>query len=95
MCLHDRIHKGSYRAQPSREVLIPKDDGTKRKLGIACLEDKIVQQAVVTMILEPIYDSSNTFYDFSYGFRWGKRAHDTLDALTVAIDRYAANWVID
>ena len=90
--LHARIHRGSYRARPARRSYIPKPDGTDRPLSILCLEDKIVQQAVV-FVLEMIYEAD--FLGFSYGFRPGRGQHDALDALHAGIYRKRVNWVLD
>jgi RNA-directed DNA polymerase len=90
--LHNRVRRRAYRAQPSRRVYIPKADGRQRPLGIAALEDKIVQQAVVT-ILNQLYEVD--FKGFSYGFRPGRGPHQALDALNVGIFRKRVNWVLD
>jgi RNA-directed DNA polymerase len=90
--VHRMIHTGAYRATPSRRVYIPKADGRQRPLGIASIEDKIVQQAVVT-VLSAIYEEE--FLGFSYGFRPGRGQHDALDALTAGIKSRSVNWIVD
>jgi RNA-directed DNA polymerase len=90
--LHGRIHCGVYQARPSRRVWIPKSDGRQRPLGVAALEDKIVQHAVGT-VLNQIWEED--FLGFSYGFRPGRSQHQALDALYVGITRKRVNWVLD
>ncbi len=90
--LHARLHRGAYRAKPSRRTFIPKADGRQRALGVAALEDKIVQRALVE-VLNAIYECD--FLGFSYGFRPGRSQHDALDALAVGITRRRVNWVLD
>ena len=71
---------------------MPKPDGRQRPIGIAALEDKVVQKALV-MVLQQIYEED--FLGFSYGFRPGKNPHHALDALYVAITQRKVNWILD
>ena len=90
--LHGRIHRGAYRAKPSKRIYIPKSDGRQRPIGIASLEDKLVQKAVM-WVLNCVYEQD--FLGFSYGFRPGRSQHAALDALNVAITSKKVNWVLD
>ena len=90
--LHRRVQAGRYRASPSRRAYIPKADGRQRPLGIATLEDKIVQRAVAE-VLNAVYEAD--FRGFSYGFRPGRGPHQALDALAAGISRKRVNWVLD
>lgn len=92
LALHGRLHRGAYRAKPSRRVFIPKPDGRKRPLGIASLEDKLVQRSLVE-VLNAIYEVD--FLGFSYGFRPGRSQHNALDALYVGLKKKKVNWVLD
>jgi group II intron reverse transcriptase/maturase len=90
--LDARVHRGAYRARPSRRVYIPKADGRQRPLGVAALEDKVLQRAVVE-VLNSIYETD--FLGFSYGFRPGRSPHHALDALAAGIKRKRVNFVLD
>jgi len=90
--LHGQIHRGAYRAKPSKRSYIPKPEGGRRPLGMAALEDKIVQQAART-VLECIYEQDSL--GFSYGYRRGRSSHQALDALFVGISRRKVNWIVD
>jgi RNA-directed DNA polymerase len=91
IALREQVQSGRYRAVPSRRVYIPKADGRQRPLGIASLEDKVLQRAV-TEVLNAVYEAD--FRGFSYGFRPGRSQHDALDALAVGLGR-RVNWVLD
>lgn len=90
--LHARVHRGGYRAKPSRRAYIPKPDGRPRPLRIATLEDKLLQRAVVE-VLNAVYEAD--FLGFSYGFRPGRSPHQALDALAVAIQHRKVSWILD
>src|SRR3954454_6257217 len=90
--LHTRVQAGAYRALPSRRSYIPKEDGTRRPLAVAALEDKIVQRATAA-VLNVIYEED--FLGFSYGFRPGRGQHDALDALLVGIGSRKVNFILD
>jgi group II intron reverse transcriptase/maturase len=90
--LHQRLHTGAYRAKPTRRTYIPKADGRLRPLGVASLEDKLVQRAVVE-VLNAIYEED--FLGFSYGFRPGRSQHNALDALAAGLQWKKVNWVLD
>jgi RNA-directed DNA polymerase len=90
--LYDRVHRGAYRALPSRRQYIPKPDGRQRPLAVAALEDKIVQKATVA-VLNAIYEED--FLGFSYGFRPRRSPHDALDALVVGITSTKVNYILD
>jgi len=90
--LHQRVQSGRYRAKPSKRIWLDKPDGRQRPIGIAALEDKIIQQAVV-WVLNQIYEED--FMGFSYGFRPGRSQHNALDALWVGITRRSVSWILD
>jgi RNA-directed DNA polymerase len=90
--LRDRVHNGRYRAKPSKRTYVPKDEGKQRPIGIAALEDKIVQHAVVRLLTQ-IYEE--VFLGFSYGFRPERSVHDALDEIWVGITRRKVNWILD
>lgn len=90
--LHQRLHRGSYHPKPSRRIWLAKADGRERPIGIASLEDKIVQQALV-WVLEAIYEED--FLGFSYGFRPGRNQHQALDSVYIAITQKKVSWILD
>jgi len=91
--LERELHKGSYRAIPAKRRYITKDDGRQRPLGIMAVEDKVVQQACVTILNEVYYEP--LFSGYSYGSRPGRSPHDALDALHEGIFSRRINWVLD
>lgn len=90
--LHERMRSGRYKATPVKRIWLDKDDGRKRPIGIAALEDKIAERAVA-MILVAIYEEE--FYDFSYGFRPGRNPHQALSVLRERCMGMNGGWIID
>jgi group II intron reverse transcriptase/maturase len=88
-----RVKAGSYHAPPVKRVHIPKGNGKEtRPIGIPTTEDKVLQRAV-TMLLEPIYEGQ--FYDFSYGFRPGRSAHQALQRIWKQIMDEPIQWIVE
>ena len=85
------LRDGSYRPKPVRRVRIPKPDGGERLLGVPCVVDRCAQ-AAAKLMLEPIFEAD--FASCSYGFRPGRRAHDALDAIRVAV-KEGRRWIVD
>jgi RNA-directed DNA polymerase len=90
--LHARVKRGAYRASPSRRSYIPKEDGSKRPLAVAALEDKVIQRATAA-VLSAIFEED--FLGFSYGFRPKRSQHEALDALIVGISSRKVNFILD
>jgi RNA-directed DNA polymerase len=90
--LHERLRSQQYRATPALRAWIPKEDGSQRPLAIPILEDKIVQRAVV-LLLTPIYEQD--FYEFSYGYRPKRGAHNALHALRERCMELGGVWLVD
>lgn len=91
--LHERLKSGRYKAPPVRRTEIPKGtSGETRPIGIPTFEDKIVQRAVV-MLLEPIYE--HDFYDFSYGYRPKRSAHQALEDVWETTMAVGGGWILE
>ena len=90
--LDRRYKEGSYVAPFVRRVWIDKEDGSQRPIGIPAFEDKILQRAI-SMLLGAIYEID--FYDFSYGFREKRGAHDAIKSVRNACYEAKVSTIID
>lgn len=90
--LHERLRTMSYRHKPIRRVHIPKERGKTRPIGIASIEDKVVQEAL-KQVLEAVYEP--LFRECSYGFRPGRSAHDAVRALNQVLYRGGGKWILE
>lgn len=91
VALRTQLLAGTYRPKPVRRQSIPKSDGGTRELGIPCVLDRLIQQAIL-QVLQPRFDP--TFSEHSYGFRPGRSAHDAVLAAQQCIQE-GRGWVVD
>lgn len=90
--LYGRLKSGTYKHKPIKRVHIEKENGQKRPIGVSCVEDKVVQQAV-REVLEAVFEQD--FLECSYGFRPWRGAHNAIRAIQVAAMCNQMNWVFE